>query len=98
MADPKNKDPDFTPDGTEDDVPQSPLPGIVSQNAASKGKEIVFVKHPCIPAVKKRIVNSGRQIVDAKFMPADWPAPVIDGQTGKKLTVKEQAAVKKSED
>jgi hypothetical protein len=73
---------DFETDEDEDVNPTPDAEGV-SYSAAATGKKTVFVQHPCTPAVKRKITQSGFRILDARYAPPK--APIIDGQTGKQV-------------
>ena len=71
---------EFEPKPGEEEKPVPDAEGV-SFSAALNGKKTVFVKHPCDPAVKRKIVNTGHRILDASFAPRN--ATIFDGMTGK---------------
>lgn len=73
---------EFEPNANEPEKIAPDAEGV-SFSAAQNGKKTVFVKHPCIPAVKRKIVNSGFRIMDASYAPKG--ATIIDGETGRAL-------------
>lgn len=73
---------DFAPNP---DDPKSPKPDAegISFSAAANGKKTIHVKHPVHPDVKRKMVNSGYRILDARFAPPGDRVVIYDGMTGK---------------
>ena len=71
---------DFEPNPAEPEKITPDAEGV-SFSAAQSGKKTVFVNHPCAPAVKRKIVNSGFRILDAAYAPKG--STIIDGETGR---------------